>query len=92
MDAGLLTTRLQSGWLVVSLSRGLTSNSAFVDEAARFRGIMRKFVQGVVEIRSFKLGALGHGAGGQGGWSGQESGGAGGERAKSKERGAGTRD
>src|SRR6266566_7565052 len=37
--------------------------------AARLRGIMRKFVQGVVEIRSLKLGALGarrteHGAGG----------------------------
>ena len=47
---------------MVSLSRGLTPSSALVDEAARLRGIMRKFVQGVVEIRSFKLGAFGAGS------------------------------
>jgi len=74
MGAGLLTTGLQSCWLVVSLSGGLTPSSASVDEAARLRGIMRKFVQGVVEIRSLKLGEgtcaasmeQGVGAGGQG--------------------------
>ena len=55
MGAGLLTTGLQSCCLVISLSRGLTPSSAFVDEAARLRGITRRFVQGVVEIRSFKL-------------------------------------
>ena len=65
MGAGLLTTGLQSSWLAVSLSRGLTPSSAFVDaplrpcstgrKAARLWGITRKFVHGVVEIRSFKL-------------------------------------
>ena len=78
MGAGLLTTGLQSCWLVVSLSGGLTPSSASVDEAARLRGIMRKFVQGVVEIRSLKLGGLGARS--------RERG----RGAKSKEQGAGS--
>src|SRR5207248_10510620 len=65
MGAGLLTTGLKSCCLVILLSQGVTPSSAFVDaplrpcstgrKAARLRGITRRFVQGVVEIRSFKL-------------------------------------
>ncbi len=83
LGAGLLTTGLQSCCLVVSLSRGLTPSSAFVDEAARLRGIMRKIVEGVLEIRSLKLrGDWEHGAGSRERGRGQERR----QRAKSKEQ------